>query len=469
MDRRRFSLSLFGAAALAGCGSALDTAAGTLPAKSRIQAAPSVVRTTSQLLFGTAFGQSIPAARGEAGIAPGQANWFDLDGDFSVDHGGHHQFDGALALSVQVGDSSEAFPSDQRCEELTALGPPLGVTDGVKLVSFSDDPAFRISGTRSAALHVGPDVRLQHKLQLGKARRNVELRYVARFYLGSNLLGEEWYFQVVVRDSAGTLLATLYRYGHDGEQGTSGRASLSAFRGRTVVLSFERSLGLGCVLIDDVSVEDAAGTEYVSNGGFEQRGAEWKVVEHPVSQNVRSGARTLNGLKVQRTFYTHPLALWGRMTDGFTNTGPNAVTAFIRYRTNLGSEGRGVIYPSEGCSGKALTAWDSGQGTDTTRDVGIVFGTAGSVDFRSASGTGGPDGSSHIDVTFKVSLLPGETATLVNFLLLSGAASGKQAADERIFATEVDAVAADIVGGFPGQAIFRRGMTRQQLHSLRNF
>lgn len=481
MDRRKFSLSLIGAAtaALAGCGGGSENRAGlpepstpstpstpTTPVTPAPPATPELA-TPTQLPAATSFAQTIAATDGSYSVAPGQANQWDLNGDFSMGDGSHDQFDGAMQLTVQAGGLGILFPS-QSYAELTAFGPELGEADGVKSVSFTDDPGFSVTGRTCAVLHPVPDARLQQTLDLSAAAgHGLTLTWTGENRSGWLNLDSPAFLQVVVRDLDGALLSTLYR-GIAGATptGTWGSASLTAFAGQTVVLSFEHCSSFHS-RIDSVSVRDAAdGAEFVTNGDFAAGATGWTVPPLRVAQNVTSGVRTLHGLQVRRSFFTQPNARWGRWTDEFANPGTTEISVVAIQTVNLGSDGDGVIYPTPGAAGKALTAWDA---FASDRDFGVVFGAAQTVNYRSTTTMTAEDGSGMLEMEFSLSVPPGGRVSLVNFIVMTGTATGKTAADVTARAAEVDGVAADIANNFRTQVAYQRGMTQAQLDSLKNF
>ncbi|RQO53747.1 hypothetical protein DBV14_13245 [Variovorax sp. KBW07] len=489
MDRRRFSLTMVGAAVLAGCGGGGGGGGFAFPPVAALPPAapppsdppppppppPPVagpeLATPTTLPAGVAFLQTIAATDGDGSQAPGQANIWDLNNDFSLQDGGNDQVDTALALSVSVGASPDSFPSDQLYSELTALGPEMGVADGELQVSFASDPAFGGTGGY-AFLHPGTEVRLQQTLNLGAAAGGVSLSWSGNGlpdFLNAkegNLKDPTEFRQVVVRDAAGVVQSTLYRADPGGETGTWGTALLTPFVGQTVVLSFEQRLSAGFGVIDDVSVTDASSHEFVVNGGFESQGTGWHVPSTKVSQNLRSGVRTLNGLEVQRSFYTQPNLLWGRFTDVFHNPSAAAIQAEVTYDSNLGSDSRGIIYPTPGATQKALTSWDGDTGD---RDIGFVFGAADAVTYQSATALHTSDGSDLMVFKFNISVPAGGSVTLINFLLMNGTDTGRAATDITARATEIDTLAADIANNFKTNFVYQRGLTQVQLDTLKNF
>jgi hypothetical protein len=477
MDRRKFSISMMAAAVagLTGCGGG-----GGLSNVGPVVSGPVVppvvppiasleLATATALPASTVFLQTIAATDGDRSAAPGQANAFDLDRDFSISDGNNDQFDGALMLGIDAGAGAVTFLSDQVYAELTALGPDLGAADGVKTVSFTGNAPWLSSGAISAVLHPVPDARLQQTLDLTSAAGNpVDLTWGGNPSAGANNFSDEpYYLQVVLRDTTGSLLATLFRQDATGTAGTWGIASLSAYAGQVVVLSFEQRSSYATSVIDDVSVVDTVTTmQFVTNGDFEAGGTGWTVPELRVSQNVRTGPRSLAGFDVERTFFTQPNALWARMTDVLSNTSGAAIQATVTYETNLGSDGAGIIYATPGAPTKALTTWD-GDGGD--RDIGLVFGTGGTATFLSASTIGVSDGDEIINVAFAVDVPAGGSVTLVNFIVLNGTDTSGSAADTTARAIEVDAIAADIANNFRTNVAYQRGLTQAQLDTLVNF
>ena len=463
MDRRMFSLSLVGSAvaSLTGCFHGGDD---------NVVIAGPELATATNLPATTMFLQSLVATDTQGHAAPGQANyWGPLNRNFSIEDGSTDQFDSALRLEVDVAGNGENFPQDQVYAELTAFGPELGAADGVKSVSFTTDAAFVVNGTTSAALHPVPDARLQQTLNLTTAVAPITLTYAGTRRDGNFRFNDEPFFlQVVVRDAAGTLLATLFRRDDTGTTGVfRGPSDLSAFAGQSVVLSFEqRSTRDSASRIDDVSVVDRNAAQFVTNGDFELGATGWTVPTVMVSQNVRSGVRTLNGLEVQRSFFTQPNQLWARMTDVFFNPTASAIDAIVTYRTDLGSDNSGIIYDTPGAVGKAITTWD---GSNNDRDIGMVFGAAASVTFTSATALATGNGNENVVVIHNISVPAGGRATLLNFVILTGTDTADTAVDITARATQVDTAALDVVTNFRTNFLYQRGMTQEQLDSLKNF
>lgn len=493
MDRRRFSLSMMSAAALAGCGGgggshgvAFAPIVGAPPAPPPAPADPPAVdpgpppptepqwATPTALPARTVFQQCIASdddlqttpLYGE----PNHPNTWDLYLNFGLDDGGDDQFDRALGMRVDFAGDTFVFPINQTYAELTALGPEMGPEEGVRGVSFTGDPRHTYSNARGAYafLHAGPTVRLQQTLDLGTATGSVALTWtgLANIDVRSSIESPLTTFEVAVRDTSGKLLASLFRVDESGTSGTWGAASLTAFAGQVVVLSFEQLALVRGSVIDSVSVKDAGGAEFIGNGDFEAGEAAWTVSTGKVARNVRSGARTLGALQVQRTFYTQPNLPWGRFTDEFHNPGAAPVDATVIYDSVLGSGGFGVIYPTPGAVDKGLTTWDAHTGS---RDAGLVFGHMDAVDYRSTTATDTASGAEAIQFSKSVTVPPGATVTLINFIVLGGTDTGLTATDIGARAMGVDTVAADIAHNFRTDVLFQRGLTRAQVDTVKNF
>lgn len=463
-------------AVLSGCGGQDG-----LPAGAPVTPAPGVplnpeLATPTLLPAATVLSQSLVNHDNDTGVGPGQANFWDLTREFSIGNGWNNQFagsgagvgTGALALSVRVGGSSASFDADQTFAELTPLGPEMTQADGLKVVSITTDPPFQSSGT-AAFLHPVPQARLQQTLDLRVATGRISLQWAGGWGAQrGNFADESAFMQVVLRDISGRLLSTLFRTDSGGQSGTWGFAWLTAFLGQVVVLSFEQSNHGQGTSIETVSVtdENAPPRSFAVNGDFSAGLAGWTASQTRGAQNIRSGARTLRGLEVQRSFYAQPDQPWARMTDTFRNSSASPIVARATYVSFLGSFGAGVIYPPAGAPTKSLAVWD---GLGTGRDAGFVFGAADSVAYTSASALNTLDGSNLVRVDFDITVPAGGTVTLANFLILTGRNTWIGAASTAARATEVDAQAAAIAAGFRTDALYQRGLTQQQIDTLKNF
>jgi hypothetical protein len=286
-----------------------------------------------------------------------------------------------------------------------------------------------------------------------------------------------------VRDLAGNELESLYTTTVDA--GVSQWADLTAYKGQSIVLSFEQhNMSRGDdgsppwigAMIDEVSVSDnnGTGTELVVNGDFETGNLTgWSANSPAEVQNMTSGGRNLDNFWVTRSFYTVPNKLWGRWVDVFENTNlASAVTATVTYYTNLGSNSCGVIYDTPGTGGKAITSWDT---TWEDRDIGMVFGLVSSKTYTSTTvqdpffTNGNCDGSDDIYFDYVITVPAGGKVALVNFIIMGSHDTGLTAADTTAKATEVDAEASRIVNNFWTDGQYRTGMTQEQIDAIKNF
>lgn len=509
MNRREFSLTAIGVAVLAGCGGGGGGGGGGFPfppitgALAPAPLDPSApqpespvpnppvpnppappnpplgpeLATPSSLPASTIFAQSIVNRDDDRSVGPGQANYWDLTPYFGIGEGWNNQFAGAWMLDVTVGRRTESFDGDQTLAELTSLGPEMSDADGLKVVTLTTEPPFRANDT-SAFLHAVPDARIQQKIDLTGAVTPVRLNWNGIWgVFRGNFSDEPAFMQVVLRDTSGGLLSTLFKVDRDDNRtGRWGAARLDAYVGQQVILSFEQcAFGQG-TFIDDVTASDSSprARELIVNGDFGAGFDGWTVVRPKVAQNIRSGKRTLKGLEVQRTFYAQPNLLWARLTDTFHNPGASPITAVVRYNSFLASYGAGIIYPMPGVGAtpSGLVVWDglgTGGGRDFGRDAGFVFGAADVVGYQSATALQTPNGSSQVEVKFNITVPAGGTVTLANFLILTGTNTGLTATDITARATEVDTQAADIVKNFRTNFVYQRGLTQAQLDTLKNF
>lgn len=423
-------------------------------------------------------------------IFPGQANAWTLDTDFTLIDGFGNQFFYALGLIVGASDLINEPP--QTYSELTFYTPYLGTADGVKVATVSDGASIGLTGlglsnvktgTYAAFLNSTSDSRMQQTLDLTSlpSGTTVNITWTDAVSLDpGSIAGYNPNYQVVIRSESGTLLRTLYntqvgtpsglRFIHSG-------ILLDQYAGQRIVLSFEERSstspfgGQSYAVIDSVSVKDLANTEYVKNGGFETGGAsgvltDWTTNVPQEVQNMTSGARTLEGLTVKRSFYTAPNKLWGRWVDVLENNTGSDINKLVKYETMLGYNGAGIIYSSS-TGTKSLTAWDNLYGS---RDIGWVFGNVSFVTFTSDDGTGNV-GNDFVYANFNVTVPAGGRVAIVNFIIMDGTATGNVAPIGSITkkAAAIDAAAAGILSSFWTDTQYRTGMTQQQLDAIKNF
>ena len=415
----------------------------------------------------TVIPQFIPCYDTDGSRAPGMANYWDLDQDFSLSDGGNDQFDAALRLTV----GSTNFPYDQSQSDLTFYTPVFGAADGIMTVSVSSDTNtdyVPIAGTYSAYLYPTGNSIMQQTINLTAATGTVTLSFkISGHSYAGHIPGGPDTFSVVARDTSGTQLAVLWYETNVVHTGTQ-TADLSAYKGSAIVLSFEHKGQFSPIVIDDVFVTDGVSTEFVTNGGFESGSlSPWTAnTASNVIQNITSGTRTLEGLNVTRSFYTVPNKLWGRWVDVFSNPTGSDITTTITYYIDPGSDGYGITYYTPGTGNKAYTSWD---GDAYDRDIGWVFGNATSVTFTSASALHTSDGSGGNYAYFNITVPAGGKVAIVNFIIMDGTDTGLTATDITARATEIDTAAAAIVTNFWTDSQYRNGMTQEQINAIVNF
>jgi hypothetical protein len=74
-----------------------------------------------------------------------------------------------------------------------------------------------------------------------------------------------------------------------------------------------------------------------------------------------------------------------------------------------------------------------------------------------------------VTVQFDITVPAGGTVTLANFLILTGTNTWIGATGTAARATEVDTQAAAITANFRTDVVYQRGLTQQQLDTLKNF
>ena len=470
----------------------------------------------------TVFNQSTAALDGNSEVFPGQANFWDLDLDATMFDGFWDQFDGNMFLTVEDNFGTEFFPADQTYAELSFLTPVMTALDGIKVAAVAHhdsysgpDPRVPIlavagEGNYSAWLNTSSDSRLQQLVDLTAASAPVT------FSVQDEVLAQLGEFQdpdnppfphyrIVLRDPAtGAVLQTLFEpplttRNPDRKEVELPRATRSltldpSVLGRKVLLSFEFRAANGALFnaagdlveylgsyarIDNVSLQDATG-EYVQNGDFETGSLSgWTTNTARESQNIRFGQRTVNELVVTRHFYAAPNQLWARWVDVFENNTASPLVKTVSLETILGAMGGAVVYPHPGTADpdiRALTAWDSGAGDRSQREIdapfyrdsGLVFGNAKRVIFTSMSDPIIAD-DDYIDIQHLVIIPPGGRVTLVHFTLLNGESTGKTATNTAARATTIDLERDKILNNFWSDPRYRDGMTQAQIDTIQNF
>lgn len=476
-------------AVLSGCGGGGLSSAPPVPPAPSGEAAPAPVEqgVPSNRQGLTVFYQYMPVSDGREDYASaGSPNSYAVSESFSARSGIYQiGFSGAFQLGIAQGTSSMAFPASQSYAELTFLTPdeqvPAGAVFGPALVQ---DPGTAqgmsweqfANTTTIAWLTSSPDSRLQQVVDMPAAPSGpLALTWQTIFAGGLRAhpgytSGEPRHFRVVLRTPAGDPVSTLFEERDGVVSGTDGYAAidLPAYAGQTLVLSFEArtsnraprdEFGAG---IDNISLKDGA-TELLANGNFESGGAGWTTTAPATSQNVLSGTRTVAGLEVQRAAYVPATEKWGRWTDTVSNRGSTTITATVTYETELGWRQQAIIQAPVGAPAQALTLWDA---LGYWRDTGLVFGNASQVTY---SAPGAPVHLGSVRWGFPVTIPPGRSVSIVQFLIQTANATWQTAPDANARAVEAEAIATDIATNFRTDPKYRKGMTQRQLDTILNF
>ena len=141
---------------------------------------------------------------------------------------------------------------------------------------------------------------------------------------------------------------------------------------------------------------------------------------------------------------------------------------------HLGSDDSGAINVPVGAEGKGLTGWDM---DESDRDFGLVVATGSTLAFTSATGsrvdTTAPfevfTGSEFITNTFAISVAPGATVAIVQFLVLSPVDSSATALVNTDAPAVADAAVLDILTNYATDGQYRTGMTQAQIDAVINF
>ena len=413
---------------------------------------------------------------------PGQANVWDIYPDFSLYDGGDDQFDWVMELYVD----GSPFPL-QDYADLSFYTPAVSTGEGIKVAAVVDGVELNynnwggilaINGSYSVYLNDIHDGRLYPQVDLSGATAPVQLAWSWDVQVDGGDFGMPASLKVVVRNPADdSVLQTLQTV--TSIDSDSYTADLSAYVGQSIIVSFEiSSSGYGPNLIDDISLTDAATTEYMVNGDFETGILSgWSTNAPNELQNMTSGAETLSGLTVTRSFYTVPDQLWGRWVDVFTNETAATISATVSYEGDLGSDDYGILYLTPETLGMSLTGWDgeaqedppSPASSSNDRDFAFVFGNVDNLDFTSATAIDAGDGSDFIEHSYDIAVAPGETVAIVNFIVMNGVDTGETAADATARATAIDTEAKRIVDNFWNDGQYRTGMTQAQIDAIENF
>ena len=92
-----------------------------------------------------------------------------------------------------------------------------------------------------------------------------------------------------------------------------------------------------------------------------------------------------------------------------------------------------------------------------------------SADFTSATAIGAGDDSDDIAHRYTITVAPGESVAIVNFIVMYGIDTGATATDATARETEIDAAANAIVVNYWKDGQYRSGMTREQIDAIINF
>ncbi len=423
-----------------------------------------------------------------AGV-PGARSFWDLDRDFALSDGGDDQFDRAVqlhlgipspaptadSLPIDLGADLSAFPFDQLSDELAFTSPVVarGEAQLAALVASSNvllGKEVVLSGSFGlpAAGGSAAGTRMSQALDLTVAATPLLLSWTQHgVVLDGTIASGAAAWRVVVRDTASgnELVAAPGNVAN----GPVGPIDVSAMAGRQVSLIFElRGSPRGFMALDQVSLT-GGGTELLGNGGFEGGSlSPWSVSGPDQPCQVVSGRRAVKGLEVERRVLARPDQRWARFVDRFHNPGTVTVTTEASYLHELGAGAEAVIQRSG--SQKALSSWDANGIHPARRDLAIVFGASTlPAAFRSSTASGLADGSGYVWTRFPLSVAPGQTRVIVQFVVLAESRTGDTAWDLGARSVLADQEANAIVNGFWSTTTYREAMTPEDLGSLVNF
>ncbi|RMG60008.1 MAG: hypothetical protein D6713_04120, partial [Deltaproteobacteria bacterium] len=208
---------------------------------------PAIAGEPVEAPFMTVIPQFVPPLDGDGGAFPGAANYWDLTPYFALSDGFDDQFDDALVLTVTVNQDTpltESFPSVttadiQTYSPIISLSNFPGAENGI--VSDGGDSGWSpLSGSYSAYILATPDSRLSQVIDLTTAVAPVTVSWNDSFDIYQNFPDENNTYNVVLRDTSGNLLTTLFTSSNT-SGGGSHSVDISSYAGQQVVLSFEFS------------------------------------------------------------------------------------------------------------------------------------------------------------------------------------------------------------------------------------
>ncbi len=421
-------------------------------------------------------------------LAPGTRNSWDLDGDFALGDGGDDQFDRAVQLYLGRPSTPPTpdllpsdlgpvlpFPLDQRQVELSFTTPVVSRSAGLAAVVAAGNVAMgkELVLAASWAVPAGGGAvvgtRLSQAIDLPAGGGNLLLGWTHRgVVLDAAIPGGGAGWRVTVQPAAGGNALIAFSTGA-GSPGPVTPIDLAPLAGQSVLLTFELiGTPRSAVAIDDVSIMSGA-TQLIANGSFESGAlAPWTVTGPDQPCQVVSGKRTVGGLVVERRVFARPDRRWARYVDRFQNTGSSAVTTEASYLHELGALSDAVIQASGG--GKAFSSWDASGFSPARRDLAVVHGTSPlPAAYRGATGLGAGDGSPWAWTRFPLTVPPGQTRVIVQFVVLTERRTGDGAPVGSSRALEADQEAAAIVSGFWSDPAYREGMTAEDEAALVNF